>query len=123
MTWSRTSAERPRRSTCSLSTNQKKRGGAASRRLRILPAKADMTNMTDRETYLARAAEARADADAATLDNVRDRCLRSEAAWNEMAARAERTERMRQTLLAEKAKAAAALAAADEISKENSEYE
>jgi hypothetical protein len=82
-----------------------------------------MTNMTDRETYLARAAEARADADAATLDNVRDRCLRSEAAWNEMAARAERTERMRQTLLAEKAKAAAALAAADEISKENSEYE
>ena len=64
--------------------------------------------MTDRETYLARAAESRAEADAATLDNVRDRCLRSEAAWNAMAARAERTEEMRQTLLAEKAKAAAA---------------
>ena len=64
--------------------------------------------MTDRETYLARAAQARADADAATLDNVRERCLRSEAAWAEMAARAKRTEEMRETLLAEKAKAAAA---------------
>ncbi len=68
--------------------------------------------MTDRETYLARAAEARAEAEAATLDNVRHRCLRSEAAWAEMAARAERTEQMRQTLLAEKAKAAAAEEAA-----------
>jgi hypothetical protein len=64
--------------------------------------------MTDRETYLARAAEAQAAAYAATLDNVRDRCLRSAAAWGEMAARAERTERMRATLVAEKAKAAAA---------------
>lgn len=73
-----------------------------------------MGTMTDRETYLARAAEARAQADAATLDNVRDRCLRSEAAWNEMAARAARTERMRETLLADKAKAAAALAAENE---------
>jgi hypothetical protein len=63
---------------------------------------------TDKETYLARAAEARAEADAATLDNVRDRCLRSAAAWNEMAARAERTEKMRETLLADKARAAAA---------------
>jgi hypothetical protein len=70
--------------------------------------------MTDKETYLARAAEARAQADAATLDNVRERCLRSEAAWSEMAARAERTERMRQTLLADKAKAAAKEAAASE---------
>lgn len=68
--------------------------------------------MTDREIYLARAAEARAEAEAATLDNVRDRCLRSEAAWNAMASRAERTEEMRQTLLAEKAKAAAAEAKA-----------
>jgi len=69
--------------------------------------------MTDRETYLARAADARAQAQAATLDNVRERCLRSEAAWNAMADRAERTERMRETLLAEKAKAAAAQAVAD----------
>lgn len=59
--------------------------------------------MTDRETYLARAAEARADADAANLDNVRDRCLRSAEAWNAMATRAERTEKMRATLQAHKA--------------------
>jgi len=68
--------------------------------------------MTDRETYLARAADARAQAQAATLDNVRERCLRSEAAWNAMAERAERTERMRETLLADKARAAAAQAEA-----------
>ena len=67
-----------------------------------------MGTMTDRETYLARAAEARAQAEAATLDNVRDRCLRSEAAWTEMAERAERTERMRKTIEADKARAAAA---------------
>lgn len=77
--------------------------------------KASVSNMTDRETYMARAAEARAQADAATLDNVRDRCLRSESAWNEMAARAERTERMRETLLADKAKAAAQAAAAEAV--------
>jgi hypothetical protein len=70
--------------------------------------------MTDKETFLARAAEAQAQADAATLDNVRDRCLRSAAAWNEMAARAERTERMRETLLADKAKVAAAAAAIEQ---------
>ena len=72
-----------------------------------------MGTMTDKETYLARAAEARADAEAATLDNVRERCLRSEAAWAEMAARAERTEKMRATLQADKEKAAAAMAAAE----------
>ena len=66
-----------------------------------------MTNMTDRETYLARAAEARRDADATSLDNVRDRCLRSAAAWTEMAERAQRTEAMRATLAAAKATAAA----------------
>ncbi len=59
--------------------------------------------MTDRETFLSRAAEARKDADEAMLDNVRDRCLRSEAAWSEMAARAERTEKMRAARDAEKA--------------------
>jgi hypothetical protein len=57
------------------------------------------------EFYLARAAEARADADTATLDNVRDRCLRSEAAWMSMAARAERGDRMREKLIGEKAAA------------------
>jgi hypothetical protein len=62
--------------------------------------------MTDREIYLTRAAEAREAAEAATLDNVRERCRRSEEAWMLMADRAERTERMRATLLAAKAAAA-----------------
>jgi hypothetical protein len=61
--------------------------------------------MTDREMYLTRAAEAREAAEAATLDNVRERCLRSEEAWMLMADRAERTEKMRATLLAAKAAA------------------
>ena len=61
--------------------------------------------MTDREMYLTRAAEAREAAEAATLDNVRERCLRSEQAWMLMADRAERTEKMRATLLAAKAAA------------------
>ena len=63
--------------------------------------------MKDRDVYLLRAAEARADAESAVLANVRDRCLRAEAAWNEMAARAERTERMRAEHEAEKAAAIA----------------
>lgn len=58
---------------------------------------------TNHEFYRARAAEARADAEAATLGNVRDRCLRSEAAWTEMADRVQRGERMREKLMAEKA--------------------
>jgi hypothetical protein len=70
----------------------------------------DPVRSKDREQYLARAEAARADADAATLDNVRDRCLRSEAAWREMAARAERTDRMRATLLVDKQAAEAAAA-------------
>ena len=45
--------------------------------------------------YLARAEQARVEAEAATLDHVRDRCRRSEAAWQALADRAERSERMR----------------------------
>lgn len=63
--------------------------------------------MKDFDLYQQRAAEARADADAAILDNVRERCLRAEAAWNAMADRAARTERMRATLEAHKAAALA----------------
>jgi hypothetical protein len=58
--------------------------------------------MSQREFFLARANEARNEAQSATLDNVRERCLRSEAAWNDMAARASRAERLRARLLAEK---------------------
>lgn len=51
--------------------------------------------MNQLDFYRERAAAARRDADAATLANVRDRCMRAAIAWDEMAARAERTERMR----------------------------
>ena len=47
------------------------------------------------EFFRARAAEANADAEAATLDPVRERCWRSGAAWSALAEKAERTERMR----------------------------
>jgi hypothetical protein len=47
------------------------------------------------EFYLERVKEARAGASAATLDNVRDRWLRSEATWTEMAERRLRSEKMR----------------------------
>jgi DNA-binding transcriptional regulator YdaS (Cro superfamily) len=56
--------------------------------------------------YRARAAESRADAEAATLENVRQRCLRAAAAWEDMADRAARTDRMRARQEADKAAAA-----------------
>jgi hypothetical protein len=59
------------------------------------PADPSMPITTQLQFYLDRAAQARADADAATLDNVRDRCLRAEDAWTRMAERAARTEQMR----------------------------
>ena len=60
------------------------------------------------EFYLQRVAEARAGASAATLDNVRERWLRSEATWSEMAARSERAEKTRERLIADKARERAA---------------
>jgi hypothetical protein len=63
---------------------------------------------TQHDQFAARAEEARAEADAATLDNVRDRCLRAAAAWEAMAARARRTDVMRAKQLAEKAETAGA---------------
>jgi hypothetical protein len=59
--------------------------------------------------YEARAADARTEAEAATLDNVRDRCLRAATAWEAMAARAHRGDAFRAKQAADKA--AAALAA------------
>jgi hypothetical protein len=47
------------------------------------------------EFFRARAAEACAQAEAATLDHVRERCRRSEAAWTALADRAERSEQLR----------------------------
>jgi hypothetical protein len=54
-----------------------------------------MSTGTHLEFYLARAAQARADADAATLTHVKERCLRSEAAWSALASRAERSEQLK----------------------------
>lgn len=54
-----------------------------------------MRHSTDLEFYLARAAQARAEAEAANLDHVRERCRRSEAAWEALADRAARTIKMR----------------------------
>jgi hypothetical protein len=45
--------------------------------------------------FLARAEQARAEAEAATLDLVRERCRRSEAAWSALAEKAQRGERLR----------------------------
>ena len=69
--------------------------------------------MKDHDLYRQRAAEARADADRAELGNVRERCLRAEAAWLVMAERADRTERLRAAHEADNAAAAAALVGAD----------
>lgn len=56
--------------------------------------------------YLARAEESARDAANTTLGNVRERALRSEAAWRSMAERLQRGEVMRDTLAAAKAGAA-----------------
>ena len=56
--------------------------------------------MRDSDQFSARATAARADADAATLDNVRDRCLRAEKAWRDMAERSLRVETARDTRVA-----------------------
>ncbi|WP_240913752.1 hypothetical protein [Sphingomonas sp. HDW15A] len=59
--------------------------------------------MLELENYLARARDARAAADAATLDNVRDQCLRAEEAWLSMARRIERLNVMQERNEAAKA--------------------
>lgn len=49
------------------------------------------------EFYTARADEAAREAEATSLENVRHRALRSEAAWRDMADRARQVERDRET--------------------------
>lgn len=70
----------------------------------FLPERSFMS--THYQFYLDRADEARRDAAAATLANVRERCLRAAAAWDVMASRVQRTERMRAETEARKAEAA-----------------
>jgi hypothetical protein len=65
------------------------------------------------EFYRQRAAEAQAVADKSTLDNVRERWLRSAASWTEMAQRSERVATMHARLTEEKAELRAAAKAAE----------
>jgi len=51
--------------------------------------------MSPLETYLERAAECRREAEETTLPNVREQCLRSAFAWEDMAARVRRAEKYR----------------------------
>ena len=67
--------------------------------------------MSQHDFYAARAAEALADAESATLANVRDRSLRAAAAWGALAARAHRSDADRAKQAAETAAAAAELEA------------
>ena len=63
--------------------------------------------------YRERAAEAGRDAGNAKLDNVRERCLRAEEAWLGMAARVERSEKLRADSIAHKTGAGSALLIGD----------
>ena len=45
--------------------------------------------------FLARVEQARAESEAATLEHVRERCRRSEAAWMALADRAQRSEQVK----------------------------
>jgi len=67
---------------------------------------AEAIRSSNLQFFQARAAQARAEADAATLDHVRERCLRSEAAWAALANKAERSERFREAEALRKAEAA-----------------
>lgn len=58
--------------------------------------------------YLTRAADCAREAGETRLDNVRDRCLRSEAAWRTMAERVLRSETSKSKLEADKASLSAA---------------
>ena len=55
--------------------------------------------------FLARAEQARAEGEEATLAHVRERCQRSEAAWSALADKAKRSERLREEEARRKAEA------------------
>lgn len=61
--------------------------------------------MSNLQFFLARADQARAEAEAATLVHVRERCRRSEAAWQALADRAERSEQLKEAEAVRKAEA------------------
>ena len=69
----------------------------------------------DPDFFRARAAAEHANAEAATLDNVRTRCERAERAWQIMAERAERTRTQRHAREAASAERIAAAAAEQDL--------
>ena len=60
---------------------------------------------TSLDFFLARVEQARAEGEAATLAHVRERCQRSEAAWQSLADKAKRSERLREEEAKRKAQA------------------
>jgi hypothetical protein len=68
--------------------------------------------------FLDRADQARAEAEAATLNHVRERCRRSEAAWSALADKAQRGERLRIEDQKRKAAEAASISNEDDIQEE-----
>ncbi|MGH6658848.1 MAG: hypothetical protein ACREBK_05040 [Sphingomicrobium sp.] len=54
-----------------------------------------MASSTHLQFYLARAAQAKAEGETATLAHVRERCFRSEEAWSQLADRAARSEQLK----------------------------
>lgn len=62
-----------------------------------------MIRGTNLDFFLARAEQARVEAEAATLEHVRERCRRSEAAWMALADRAEQSEQLKADEAARKA--------------------
>jgi hypothetical protein len=73
------------------------------------------------QLFLARAEQARAEAEVATLDFVRERCRRSEAAWSALAEKAQRGERLRIEDQKRKAAEAASISNEDDIQEEPAE--
>ena len=80
-----------------------------------------VTRSTNLDFFLARADQARAEAEAATLDHVRARCRRSEAAWSALADKAQYTERLRLDDQIRKAAVAASAENEDDTQKEQLE--
>ena len=73
--------------------------------------------------FLARAEQARVEAEAATLDHVRERCRRSEAAWFALADKAQRGEHLRSEDIKRKAAQAASISNEDDIQEETIEVD
>lgn len=80
-----------------------------------------VTRTTNLDFFLARAEQARVEAEAATLAHVRERCQRSEAAWSALADKARRSERLRIEDQKRKAATTASITNENEVQENQSE--